>query len=839
MEPYEYQKQVEHLFLQGEDLIIQAPTGSGKTIAALKPGLIGLDKGLQRQAAHYPQRIVYGIPMRVLANGFKDTFTNTALEMGWEQQWYPRIQTGEHPDDPLFEGQLIFATVDQVLASFLNIPYGLPGKLDNINAGAMIGSYLIFDEFHLYPRDQMMLTVLAMLTMLKDVSRFMLMSATFSPVFLKKIADQLGAKALYDEPGTLSDDSWFKDVKSLNKTRVFVAHDDAHLDVKAVRTHRRNRTLVICNTVDRAQALYRDLVTEYQNTDVEVRLLHSRFYRHDRTAIEDWVRERFDAPNAEYDGPPTILVATQVIEVGLDITSDVLLTECAPAASLIQRAGRCARKSGESGEVHVYQPFDAEDNVNYAPYIDDGQEDICHKTWRALSSDTFNGQEMSFAKEQQLVEAAHSKADAELVAGLDQAIETRIDEITACMRTRDAGAASNLIRKQSTAQFYIHDNPLQDDTLTTTPWRYEGFGLSRGRIAHAFEDIEERGTDAAFIFTGGKEDSDNDPETPFTRTVYNWHPLRTPQEAYSYWRFVAHPDAVYYDNEIGLQLIPGDRPATLSPKTAIRPWENFAYQSERYHEHIDGLFHAYIRPMTGRNPPYIRLKDELAYPLRHLCHKFGKDEEHGEMLMRLIIALHDVGKLNHRWQTWARAWQQAYAQQLGQPEVPLGDEHPLAHTDYDSGNEKHRTLQKEINKKTKRGPHAVESAEACLPIIWEASGEDQFWMAVCTAAIMRHHTPDAEQCNAFYPVSEASQSIEQALVCCGFTRDEAARWSVMIQSFDASSGSQGFAKSIAPNKNSYGMTLMYYLLVRILRLADQRSIVWWQRLKEMSKDGNR
>src|SRR5690606_9258563 len=103
---------------------------------------------------------------------FYEEFDHRAKQKAWKPEWKPTVQTGETPDDPLFEGRVIFCTVDQMLASFLNIPYSLPKKLDNINAGAMIGSALIFDEFHLYSQREMMLTVLAMLKMLQGLSHF-------------------------------------------------------------------------------------------------------------------------------------------------------------------------------------------------------------------------------------------------------------------------------------------------------------------------------------------------------------------------------------------------------------------------------------------------------------------------------------------------------------------------------------------------------------------------------------------------------------------------------------------------------------------------------------------
>jgi CRISPR-associated endonuclease/helicase Cas3 len=142
-------------FLNGQNVILQAPTGAGKTDASLLPGIAGFDLSRNHPArvAEHPQRIIYNVPMRVLANGFIDKYRKRARLKHWDSHWHPTIQTGDNPEDELFEGRVIFATVDQTLAGFLNIPYGLPTKLDNINAGAMIGSYLIFDEFlHLKTR---------------------------------------------------------------------------------------------------------------------------------------------------------------------------------------------------------------------------------------------------------------------------------------------------------------------------------------------------------------------------------------------------------------------------------------------------------------------------------------------------------------------------------------------------------------------------------------------------------------------------------------------------------------------------------------------------------------
>ena len=98
------------------------------------------------------------------------------------------------------------------------------------------------------------------------------------------------------------------------------------------------RTLIICNTVDRAVAVYRQL-KEQQPKGCALLLLHSRFRPPERK--ENMGRlgsiDRKSLPKGQ------IVVATQVIEAGVDISSGLLCSEVAPLASLVQRLGRLNR----------------------------------------------------------------------------------------------------------------------------------------------------------------------------------------------------------------------------------------------------------------------------------------------------------------------------------------------------------------------------------------------------------------------------------------------------------------------------------------------------------------
>jgi CRISPR-associated endonuclease/helicase Cas3 len=89
--------------------------------------------------------------------------------------------------------------------------------------------------------------------------------------------------------------------------------------------------LIACNTVDRSIEVYKLLRRKYKTL-----LLHGRFSYGDRERLERELKTRF----SEYD----VVVATQVVEVSLDLSFNTIITEPAPLDALIQRFGRVNRQ---------------------------------------------------------------------------------------------------------------------------------------------------------------------------------------------------------------------------------------------------------------------------------------------------------------------------------------------------------------------------------------------------------------------------------------------------------------------------------------------------------------
>lgn len=128
-------------------------------------------------------------------------------------------------------------------------------------------------------------------------------------------------------------------------------------------------TLVICNTVDAAVAVFEALKLP---AGVDALLLHSRFRGADRAAQ----LARLAAPVA---AAGRVIVATQVVEAGVDLSADLLITELCPWPSLVQRLGRLARRGGAGRALIVPLPA----NKEPLPYTR-GEVDAAHAALSAL-----------------------------------------------------------------------------------------------------------------------------------------------------------------------------------------------------------------------------------------------------------------------------------------------------------------------------------------------------------------------------------------------------------------------------------------------------------------------
>jgi CRISPR-associated endonuclease/helicase Cas3 len=812
---YPYQQLVRDLILAGKSVVLQAPTGSGKTRAALAPFI----EGFFDRPATAPRKCVYVTPMRVLANQFYAEYHQLAASY-YRRHGKPldvRIQTGEQPDDRRFEGNLIFCTVDQFLSSYLMMPYSLPYRLANVNAGAFAGAYLVFDEFHLFDPEAALPTILYVLQQLKGLAPVMLMTATFSGDMLQALADLLHPAEIV----TLSADEIIAINTRGNKParqRVWQVADTP-LQAAAVLAAHRHASMVICNTVRRARELYLDL-KQQAPAGTEIILLHSQFLPSDRRRIEERLRKLLGigAPREQVN---LIIVATQVVEVGVDISVEILHTELAPPASLIQRAGRCARYPGETGTVIVY-PVD-----KYIPYAFKNDDLLKQEMDSALAwLKERPGQVLDFTDEQALVNAVSTPRDRQVIGNIQADRQNRQSNIHRCLDGFREGASRLLVRDVDSRTLLIHHDP---DQLLASPYDAIGLNIPLYSLRSMVKEWLQRPVTVPWRVRRLDESEAGD-RLENNRPLYRWVDVRDGRDLEAAALIVVHPALAGYSEQEGFLPNVGHLPflSTLPPATTLIDRTTFGLRVEPYRDHIQRVLEAFRELAL---PEHTECCDTARRGAAHVLQAFrdlALSELHfaanalervagwqrGSVLCAAWLAclFHDVGKLSVGWQQWAHAYQQAIGQ-------PIDQKVALAHTTFDRQNPIHAQAERQVSQHYQRPRHAAESALAVARILAKALPHQELVKATLTA-IARHHAPFVQDCQSFKLVDNAKDVIKDTLqflpkdVTCHANPD------MLWQQVDTGQVSQ-FADLLTKPTDRYGW-IAYSLLARALRRADQR-----------------
>jgi CRISPR-associated endonuclease/helicase Cas3 len=211
----------------------------------------------------------------------------------------------------------------------------------------IMGNDVILDEIHSYSDISQSMVIEIIKTLLKLNCRIHIGSATMPSILQKEILRLLGGKkrtycvALADKILDTFDRHIIHKCNSFEETIPVI--QQTLLENKKV--------LIVCNKVDVAQQRFKKCQELFP--DIPQMLLHSRFRRHDRAELEKKLREEFDLSSKA-----CLVVSTQVVEVSLDISFDMMVTECAPLDSLIQRFGRVnRRRTEESVRAKIIKPI--------------------------------------------------------------------------------------------------------------------------------------------------------------------------------------------------------------------------------------------------------------------------------------------------------------------------------------------------------------------------------------------------------------------------------------------------------------------------------------------------
>ncbi len=364
IEPYAHQR--ESAAASGSSALLIAPTGSGKTEAALYWALGDGKTPLTR--------LFYTLPYQASMNAMFDRLRDRDRGFGPQavglqhgralQALHARLLHSEEGVVSAAAAARWERNLNTLHARPVKVfsPYQMLKALFQLRGfEAMLTDYaggaFVLDEIHAYDPERLAL-ILALLTHLRlwYGARFLVMSATFPQIIRERLVKALGVNRII----TASPELYAR----FQRHRLHILAGELTINGvdRIVQDVRSGKQVLVCaNTVRRAQEMYRALRNAGLPDD-HVLLLHSRYTFGDRNHRELHIHARCGADVPLDRRAPLALVATQVVEVSLDIDLDTIYSDPAPLEALLQRFGRVNRR-GRKGicPVHVFsEPSDGQ-----------------------------------------------------------------------------------------------------------------------------------------------------------------------------------------------------------------------------------------------------------------------------------------------------------------------------------------------------------------------------------------------------------------------------------------------------------------------------------------------
>ncbi len=339
--------------------LVTACTGAGKTDFLLR---------------RCEGRVFYTLPFQASINSMHERIRRDILPDNPDLEKQIRVlhaasrlvvEKGKHEEKVLqgHVGSAVKVLTPHQLASIVFGTRGYEATLMDVR-----GCDVILDEIHTYTQitRSIVLKIVEMLAALG--CRVHIGTATMPSVLTNRIRQILGSDAVYEV--NLTD----AQMDSFDRHTVHKLPDyEAARPIIEQAIANGQKVLIVANRVETAQQRFLDLQATYP--DVPMLLLHSRFKRGVRKGLEQKLMGREEDENGKLklgpDGEPIkqfntgegscIVVSTQVVEVSLDISFDLMITDTAPLDALVQRFGRVNRKRddttiGKLKPVYVLAP---------------------------------------------------------------------------------------------------------------------------------------------------------------------------------------------------------------------------------------------------------------------------------------------------------------------------------------------------------------------------------------------------------------------------------------------------------------------------------------------------
>ena len=348
-DPYPYQINI----AENKDFpqILEVPTGTGKTSSIV---IAWIWKLLQNNETYVPQRLVYCLPMRSIVEQVRDNINLWLKNIDCDKIKVVTIMGGEttnnwdiYPEDNC----IIVGTQDMLISRALNRGYGMskyrwPMQFSLLNNDAL----WVMDETQLMGNG--LNTTMQLQSFRERYGTFGTNGSIWMSATIGNALQTVDFSVDTNKIAKLSSQDYENDniKKIINAKKSVEINNFKSLNdlVKDITSNKEQKIIVIVNNVKSAINLYDKLKDNYDPDSIV--LLHSHFRRPDKVKKIKIARELND-PNKK-----SIIISTQVVEAGMDISCELMYTEAAPLSSLIQRFGRCNRFGEYSdGKIIIFE----------------------------------------------------------------------------------------------------------------------------------------------------------------------------------------------------------------------------------------------------------------------------------------------------------------------------------------------------------------------------------------------------------------------------------------------------------------------------------------------------
>ncbi len=423
---------------------ITAPTGSGKTLAALHAAL-QLRKALQKETGEIP-RIIYCLPFTAIIDQNHTVYRDVLEYAGYEvtddillkhhhlTDMQYRSSDPEFDDDgaalfvETWQSELVVTTFHQLLHTLFT------GRNKNLKRlPTLRNAIVILDEVQALPC-KFWNPIRRMFQAVGDHlgTRFILMTATKPLIFLPKMSREL-----------LTDHEQFfqkmSRVRLLHRARENTTLSDFIAQiVEEIKAEPKLSRMIVVNQ----KKLIREIteMLEKAGTALPIYPLSGFLTPQDR-------RNRIEAISEKLDGnEPCIIVTTQLIEAGVDLSVDRVERDMAPLDAIIQAAGRCNRHAGETmGVVRVWS-LTRDEGGKFTRIYDQ----VLIKVTREVLDKYGDVEEAHFLE--------MSQTYFKRMTDRSKAAEVPVDRILACGRFQELENKFQLIKDLPNQSFFVIQN---------------------------------------------------------------------------------------------------------------------------------------------------------------------------------------------------------------------------------------------------------------------------------------------------------------------------------------------------------------------------------------------